>query len=106
MQMLQPNEKETEELRDHVIIAGFGRVGQIIAQLLSEMFIPFVALDVKADRVQVCLLPANHRPIALCFGTTLCLCKFPRHHLIITNFNATDLLSCTVHDEVNHCSLS
>ena len=51
--MLQPNEKETHELRDHVIIAGFGRVGQIIAQLLSEMFIPFVALDVKADRVQV-----------------------------------------------------
>ena len=53
VQMLQPNEKETGELRDHVIIAGFGRVGQMIAQLLSERLIPFVALDVRADRVQV-----------------------------------------------------
>ena len=53
MQTLQPSEKETSELRDHVIIAGFGRVGQIIAQLLSERLIPFVALDVSAERVQV-----------------------------------------------------
>ena len=40
-------------MRDHVIIAGFGRVGQIIGQLLSERLIPFVALDVQSDRVQV-----------------------------------------------------
>ena len=53
IQGLQPSEKETSELRDHVIIAGFGRVGQIIAQLLSERLIPFVALDVSAERVQV-----------------------------------------------------
>lgn len=53
VQTLQPSEKETGELRDHVIIAGFGRVGQIIAQLLSERLIPFVALDVSAERVQV-----------------------------------------------------
>ena len=39
-------------MRDHVIIAGFGRVGQIICQLLSERLIPFVAIDVRADRVQ------------------------------------------------------
>ncbi len=53
MQALQPNEGEVEELRGHVVIAGFGRVGQIIAQLLSERLIPFVALDVRSDRVQV-----------------------------------------------------
>ena len=53
VQALQPTESEVGELRDHVIIAGFGRVGQIIAQLLSERLIPFVALDVRADRVQV-----------------------------------------------------
>lgn len=53
LQTLQPNEGEVGELRNHVIIAGFGRVGQIIAQLLSERLIPFVALDVRADRVQV-----------------------------------------------------
>ena len=55
LQALQPNEGEVEELRGHVVIAGFGRVGQIIAQLLSERLIPFVALDVRSDRVQVCL---------------------------------------------------
>ena len=53
-QALQPNEGEVEELRGHVVIAGFGRVGQIIGQLLSERLIPFVALDVRSDRVQVC----------------------------------------------------
>jgi phosphoglycerate dehydrogenase-like enzyme len=53
VQALQPNEGEVEELRGHVVIAGFGRVGQIIAQLLSERLIPFVALDVRSDRVQV-----------------------------------------------------
>jgi len=59
VQALQPNEGEVEELRGHVVIAGFGRVGQIIAQLLSERLIPFVALDVRSDRVQV----LQNRPI-------------------------------------------
>ena len=53
LQALQPNENLHAEVRDHVIIAGFGRVGQIIGQLLSERLIPFVALDVQSDRVQV-----------------------------------------------------
>lgn len=51
-QALQPNQAVVDELRNHVIIAGFGRVGQLIAQLLSERLIPFVALDVSSDRVQ------------------------------------------------------
>ncbi|XP_038682628.1 K(+) efflux antiporter 2, chloroplastic-like [Tripterygium wilfordii] len=48
---LLPVESETDDLQDHIIICGFGRAGQIIAQLLSERLIPFVALDVKTDRV-------------------------------------------------------
>ncbi|PPE00310.1 hypothetical protein GOBAR_DD02620 [Gossypium barbadense] len=48
---LLPVESETDDLHDHIIICGFGRVGQIIAQLLSERLIPFVALDVRSDRV-------------------------------------------------------
>ena len=52
MQALQPSEGETAAISDHVIIAGFGRVGQMIAQLLSKKMIPFVALDVRTDRVQ------------------------------------------------------
>ncbi|PRQ57936.1 putative glutathione-regulated potassium-efflux system protein KefB [Rosa chinensis] len=50
---LLPDESETDDLQDHIIICGFGRVGQIIAQLLSERLIPFVALDVRSDRVTV-----------------------------------------------------
>eukprot|EP00252_Welwitschia_mirabilis_P000670 TRINITY_DN10645_c0_g1_i1.p1 TRINITY_DN10645_c0_g1~~TRINITY_DN10645_c0_g1_i1.p1 ORF type:complete len:1299 (-),score=306.34 TRINITY_DN10645_c0_g1_i1:215-4111(-) len=48
---LLPVESETDDLQDHIIICGFGRVGQIIAQLLSERLIPFVALDVRSERV-------------------------------------------------------
>ncbi|BDA44544.1 probable glutathione-regulated potassium-efflux system protein KefB at C-terminar half [Coccomyxa sp. Obi] len=49
---LQATEGQTEELRGHVIIAGFGRVGQIIGQLLAERLIPFVAVDVRMECVQ------------------------------------------------------
>ena len=59
LQALQPSEGETSAISNHVIIAGFGRVGQMIAQLLSKKMIPFVALDVRTDRVQVCG-PAQH----------------------------------------------
>lgn len=38
-------------MKDHVIIAGYGRAGQLIGQLLSENLIPFVALDVSNERV-------------------------------------------------------
>ncbi|KAJ0910683.1 putative regulator of K+ conductance, cation/H+ exchanger, NAD(P)-binding domain superfamily [Helianthus annuus] len=50
---LLPDENETDDLQGHIIICGFGRVGQIIAQLLSERLIPFVALDVRSDRVSM-----------------------------------------------------
>ncbi|KAI3974351.1 hypothetical protein MKX01_031020 [Papaver californicum] len=53
MRSLLPVESETDDLQDHIIICGFGRVGQIIAQLLSERLIPFVALDVRSERVAI-----------------------------------------------------
>ncbi|MEO1193952.1 MAG: monovalent cation:proton antiporter-2 (CPA2) family protein [Pseudomonadota bacterium] len=43
-----------EELHDHVIIAGYGRVGQTVARLLAEEGVPFVALDMDPGRVQTC----------------------------------------------------
>ncbi|KAI3432210.1 hypothetical protein D9Q98_003772 [Chlorella vulgaris] len=52
MKALQPKEGEMSGMSGHVIIAGFGRVGQLIGQMLSERLIPFVALDVSASRVQ------------------------------------------------------
>ena len=49
---LQPEEREVDDLQGHIIIAGFGRVGQMVSQLLSERLIQFVALDVRSERVQ------------------------------------------------------
>ncbi len=40
-----PTAEETRGLRDHVIIVGYGRVGQLLADILSEQRIPFVAID-------------------------------------------------------------
>ena len=36
---------ETLDLRNHVIIAGFGHIGRIIARVLTEKLIPFVIID-------------------------------------------------------------
>jgi CPA2 family monovalent cation:H+ antiporter-2 len=40
-----------EELEGHIVIAGFGRVGQSIAKLLDMRSIAYAALDLDADRV-------------------------------------------------------
>jgi glutathione-regulated potassium-efflux system protein KefB len=37
----------------HVVIAGFGRVGQVVARILAAKGIPFTALDGDADQVQL-----------------------------------------------------
>jgi CPA2 family monovalent cation:H+ antiporter-2 len=44
-------EQEHLDLRDHVVIAGFGRYGQMIARLLDANRIPYVALDMNAQRI-------------------------------------------------------
>ncbi len=46
--------EETEELHDHVILAGYGRVGQTVAQLLASEGVAFVALDMDPGRVLRC----------------------------------------------------
>ncbi len=48
-------EAAAEELKDlsgHVIICGYGRVGQHIARILDEEGIPFAAVDLDPQRVQ------------------------------------------------------
>jgi CPA2 family monovalent cation:H+ antiporter-2 len=46
-------EGQLDDLRDHIIIAGFGRVGKLLAGILSERMIPFVALDHEMATVTV-----------------------------------------------------
>jgi CPA2 family monovalent cation:H+ antiporter-2 len=43
--------KEIADLENHVIIAGFGRVGKMVARLLAAENIHFVAIDINADTV-------------------------------------------------------
>ncbi len=43
---------ETADLSDHVVIAGFGRVGQTIGRMLSAQKVHWVALDLDAHRVR------------------------------------------------------
>lgn len=43
--------EEGRELQNHVIIAGFGRVGQMLGEILASRLIPFVAIDTDMRRV-------------------------------------------------------
>lgn len=43
--------EDTADLEHHVVLAGFGRVGQTVAKLLVEEQIPFVAIDTDANVV-------------------------------------------------------
>jgi len=41
-----------EDIHDHVIIAGFGRVGEAVAEILESQAIPFIAIDSDAVTVK------------------------------------------------------
>lgn len=45
--------REIGDLKDHVIILGFGRVGKLVARMLTERVIPFVAIDNDINRVNI-----------------------------------------------------
>ncbi|WP_448189508.1 monovalent cation:proton antiporter-2 (CPA2) family protein [Azospirillum sp. sgz301742] len=42
---------ETSDVKGHVLIAGYGRVGRTVAHILTRHGIPYVALDLDAHRV-------------------------------------------------------
>ncbi len=46
------DEITTSHLKDHVVICGFGRVGQTVSRFLKLESIPFIALDVDPTRVK------------------------------------------------------
>ena len=57
-------EAATHELRDHVIICGFGRVGQIIARFLDPLNIPYIVIDNDPVRVAEASTAGEH----ICYG--------------------------------------
>jgi CPA2 family monovalent cation:H+ antiporter-2 len=46
--------EDARELQDHVVIGGYGRVGQTVARLLNAENVPFVALDTNGEVVNEC----------------------------------------------------
>jgi CPA2 family monovalent cation:H+ antiporter-2 len=48
---MQSATDEIGDLKNHIIVIGFGRVGRIIASLLRQKMIPFVAIDNNMDKV-------------------------------------------------------
>lgn len=48
---LQAHDEEVRDLENHVIIVGFGRVGKLIAELLQQRHIPYVAIDLRMTTV-------------------------------------------------------
>ena len=51
---LQTMHLPSEGLRNHVIIAGGGRVGQHIAQVLTQLAVPFVVIEINHQRLTEC----------------------------------------------------
>lgn len=47
----EPDATEPLDLDGHVVVAGFGRVGQTIAEVLAAENVPFIALDLDAAAV-------------------------------------------------------
>lgn len=53
--MLSMLARETADLSDHVVVAGFGRIGQTVAKVLDARAVPYVAIDVDIGRVRECV---------------------------------------------------
>lgn len=48
---LKNPENETRDLEDHIIVAGFGRVGKTVCSLLGAENVNYIALDIDAKKV-------------------------------------------------------
>lgn len=57
-------EEGTSGVANHVLIAGFGRVGQTLSRLLEAMDVPYVALDLEPRRV----VEGRERSVPVYFG--------------------------------------
>ncbi|WP_303909437.1 monovalent cation:proton antiporter-2 (CPA2) family protein [Thiohalomonas denitrificans] len=51
---IDANEAEVADLKEHVVLAGYGRIGQTVAAVLRRETIPYVALDLNSGRVRRC----------------------------------------------------
>jgi monovalent cation:H+ antiporter-2, CPA2 family len=71
-------------LHDHVIIAGGGRVGQHIAQVLTQLQLPFVIIELNHQRMVEC--KTSHFPVIygdMSQSTVLAVSKVKRARLLL-----------------------
>ena len=59
-QVVQELDSVSKDLRDHVIICGYGRSGQYLGRFLKEENIPFIALDIDPTRVHEAAAAGQH----------------------------------------------
>lgn len=49
-----------KKLKQHVIICGYGRVGQNISRLLNKINVPFIGLDLDSELIQFASMAGDH----------------------------------------------
>ncbi|MBI1398803.1 cation:proton antiporter [Hyphomonas sp.] len=59
-----PPQMDASELTDHIILAGYGRVGQSIARLLAEEEAAILALDREPDKIRMAREAGIHAYVA------------------------------------------
>jgi len=52
-ELTEVESRETASMQDHIILVGFGRVGQTVAKILSQHLIPYVAIDLNMKEVNI-----------------------------------------------------
>jgi CPA2 family monovalent cation:H+ antiporter-2 len=59
-----PPQMDFSELTDHIILAGYGRVGQSVARLLAEEEAALLALDREPDKIRMAREAGMHAYVA------------------------------------------
>jgi monovalent cation:H+ antiporter-2, CPA2 family len=59
-QVVNELDSVSKDLKDHVIICGYGRSGQYLGRFLKEEHIPFIALDIDPTRVHDAAAAGEH----------------------------------------------
>jgi CPA2 family monovalent cation:H+ antiporter-2 len=89
---------DTSEMNEHVVIAGFGRVGQTLGLLLDSRFIRYVALDLNPELVA----EARRRGLPVFYGNAsradvLKAAGIERAQMAVSTLDDPELASRAVH---------
>ena len=93
-----PSPEDTAQLQDHVVIAGFGRVGQTLGLLLESVYAPYLALDLDSEHVNL----ARRQGIPVFFGDAsraevLKAAAVERARVVVITLDEPESASRTVH---------